>query len=108
MKGSSTIARKNDLKGMWRLRRSASHSPSANLMTLATHRIEERVEERQLRHAVGHQVLEVVDPDPHPGAPDLGVGEAEPGAEPEGIRKEDQQQHARGQHENEAEEVAVI
>src|SRR5215217_5762629 len=36
MKGSSTMERKNDLKGRLRLSSIASHRPRANLMTLAT------------------------------------------------------------------------
>ena len=36
MKGRSTMARKNALNGRCLLRINASHSPSANLMTLAT------------------------------------------------------------------------
>src|SRR5258708_3562518 len=42
------------------------------------------------------------------GTADLGVGEAEPGAEPERVRKEKQKQNTRGQHEQQPEGVLVV
>ena len=50
----------------------------------------------------------VLQADPHAAAPDLGVGEAKVGAQPQRISQEKQQQRRRGQHEQQPEQVAVI
>ena len=72
------------------------------------HRVEDGVEERQARDRVVPEELVVLEADPRAGAPDLGVGEAEPEAEAERIRQEDDQQQRRRQHEQHAQRVAVV
>jgi len=46
--------------------------------------VEQGIEQGQPRDAVADEELEVLDSDPLTGTADLGVGEAEPGAEPRG------------------------
>ena len=74
----------------------------AELDDARDHRVEDRVEQREARDLVAPEEFEVLEADPFAGAADLGVGEAEPRAEPERIGEEHQQQRRRGQHEQRA------
>jgi hypothetical protein len=72
------------------------------------HGIEERVEQRQPGRGVADQKAEILQADPLARSPDLGVGEAEPGPEPERVGEENEEQSARGQQEEQPEGVPVI
>ena len=72
------------------------------------HRVEDGVEEREARDRIVPEELVVLEADPRAGAPDLGVGEAEPEAEPERIGQEDDQQQCRWQHEQHAQRIAIV
>src|SRR5262249_7297374 len=71
-------------------------------------RIEECVEQSQPRYRIVPKENKILESDPFPCTSDLGICEAEPGAEPEGIGQKDQQQRCRRQHEDAAEQVAVV
>ena len=70
--------------------------------------VENCVEKRLPGHAIGDQVAEVFQSDPFAGPADLGIGEAQPGAEPERIGQEKQQQQGRRQHEGPAQCIAIV
>ena len=70
--------------------------------------VEDGVEHRQEEHAVAEEGDIVLDVDESARTADLGVGEAEPGAEAEWIGEQHQQQRGRRQHEEQAEEMPVV
>src|SRR5205823_9171186 len=71
-------------------------------------RVEDRVEEREPRDGIAPNKFEVLEADEFAAAPDLGVGEAQPCAEPEGIREKRHQQRRGGQQEQQPEDVAIF
>jgi hypothetical protein len=82
--------------------------PEGELDCAGDQRIEEGVEQRQLCHLVADQKGKILQADPMPSPPHLGVSEAEPDAQPEGIGEKDEQQGCCRQHERQAQGIGAV
>src|SRR5690606_20564550 len=70
--------------------------------------VENRVEQRQLRHRVANQVDVIAQPYPFADPAYFGVGKAQPDPQPQGISQEQYQYDGQRQHKQQPQDISVV